>query len=272
LKAIYSFVIDGDQKFELQTRVFLKTLLATGVEPSCIVAHYTPSASLRSLELTTSFGVELSPLEPIFDRKYCNKLAQLPVLIPRPADVYVLCDTDIAFVGRLDALFCASHIRAKPVDFENPPIAVLEHIRHALKIRQSPRIVEASCDGRPTYSVNCNGGVYIFPHALAKTICDIWQRETALLSAHKHIFEPWFHHADQIGFAMAMLSCGLDVEEIPIEYNFPMHLGSRFASFRFGEPKVLHYHWMQERDGLLKTTGHHLVDIAIARANRIIAR
>lgn len=263
-------MIDGDKKFEVQTQVFLTTLLATGVDPSCVVAYYTPAASVKSREVAASFGVELYPLEPFLDLKYCNKLAQLPAIIHRPADAFVLCDTDLAFVSGIESLFSKNHIRAKPVDLANPIIAVLDQIRHARKIRQLPRIVETSCDRQPTYSVNCNGGLYIFPHALAEAICYIWRRETAVLSTHKRIVKRWFQHADQIGFAMAMLSCGYDVEEIPIEYNFPMHLGDRFACFRFEEPKVLHYHWMQDKDGLLKATGHPVVDHAITRINTII--
>jgi hypothetical protein len=109
--------------------------------------------------------------------------------------------------------------------------------------------------------------LYIIPYKLATQICYAWRTETILLGVHKEILGTYFHHADQIGFAMAMLSCGNDVEEIPIEYNFPIHLGDRLEGLSFEEPKVLHYHWMQDDDGLLKTTGNPIVDKAIAQVN-----
>ena len=133
LKAIYSFVIDGDEKFEMQTHLFLTTLLATGVEPSCVIAQCTPSASAEARELALSFGVELQPLEPFFDGKYCNKLAQLPALIRRWADVFVLCDTDLAFVIGINSLFSATKVRAKPVDLPNPPIRYIGTVANHAK-------------------------------------------------------------------------------------------------------------------------------------------
>lgn len=270
MKAIYSFVIDGDKKFEIQTRLFLTTLLATGVEPSSVIAHCTPSASIKSRELASSFGVELQSLEPFFDGKYCNKLAQLTVLIRRAADVFVLCDTDLAFVGGIDLLFSTTRVRAKPVDLANPPIEILEELRIARNIERNPRIVETSCDRQPTYSVNCNGGLYVIPHALATKICLAWRTEVIMLGKYKHILGRYFHHADQIGFAMAMLSCGYDAEEIPIEFNFPMHLGDLLNGLAFGEPKVLHYHQLLGDDGRLEATGHPIVDSAVNRVNRLL--
>lgn len=105
MKAIYSFVIDGGDKFYRQTRVFLTSLMATGVSASQIVAHYTPYASLKSRELAASFGVELQALVPFLDGKYYNKLAQLPAIMDHPADVFVLCDTDLAFVANIEPLY-----------------------------------------------------------------------------------------------------------------------------------------------------------------------
>ena len=271
LRAIYSFVIDGGEKFEAQTRVFLTTLLATGVDPSCVLAHFTPSASAKSLQLAKRFGIELRPLEPFLDRKYCNKLAQLPVLIERSADMFVLCDTDLAFVTGIESLFSQTHIRAKPVDLPNPPIEVLEKLRCPGYNQKAPRIVQTTCELQPTYSVNCNGGLYIIPSALAVRISTEWRIETRRLIRQGDLIGPWMDHADQVGFALAMLECGLDVEEIPIEFNFPMHLGARLKQLSFDEPKVLHYHWLLEADGGLAKTGHPVVDGAVAKVNRILS-
>jgi hypothetical protein len=49
-----------------------------------------------------------------------------------------------------------------------------------------------------------------------------------------------------------------------------MHLTDRFDQFEFSEPKVLHYHWMQNEDGTIKGTGHPIVDRAIAEVNSLL--
>jgi hypothetical protein len=160
LKAIYSFVIDGDKKFEAQTHVFLATLLATGVPASNIIAHCTPSASETSRETAASFGVEIATVEPFLDGKYCNKLAQLPKLMEREADVFVMCDTDLAFLECLDQLFSETYVRAKPVDLANPPVEILEQLRNALSVAPHVRRV------MQRISRDC------FPSALRRSIRD----------------------------------------------------------------------------------------------------
>ena len=263
-------MIDEGRRFELQTTVFLKTLISTGVDPSCILAYCTPTASEAARIEVRSFGVEIQQISPFLDGRYCNKLARLPDLLRRQADVFVLCDTDLAFLETLSPLFSSTHIRSKPVDLPNPPIDVLEELRALRKIDQAPRIVETSCDGTPTYSVNCNGGLYIIPRCLAESICNTWISETIAINSYRSLLGEYFVHLDQIGFAFAMLSCRYDIEEIPIEFNFPVHLSDHFRSRPIKEPKVLHYHWLQDENGLLRTTGHAAVDKSIYQVNQLL--
>jgi len=69
---------------------------------------------------------------------------------------------------------------------------------------------------------------------------------------------------------MALLARRLDIEEIPVEYNFPMHLSETFEKFEFNNPKVLHYHDRLGDDGLLKPTGHPVVDKAVGEVNQLL--
>jgi hypothetical protein len=268
--AIYSFVIDSDQKFFQQCRVFLTSLLHVGVQPAQILAHFTPFASETIKHLVSSFGVELRRIDPFLDEKYCNKLVQLRSLIERHADVYVLCDTDLAFVGSIEPILDNSNVRAKPVDLPNPPLRVLDEIAALLGISTPPRIVRTSCDDALTYSTNCNGGLYIIPSQLAQVLSEKWIACANRLRGFQTVLGSSFHHIDQISFAMAMQSLGLDVLEIPIEYNFPMHLRDRLNSITFRTPRVLHYHGLQKEDGALELSGHPVVDEAIADANAIL--
>jgi hypothetical protein len=270
VKAIYSFIIDGDKKFDLQTYVFLKTITASGVDPSSVIAHCTPTASAEARKIASSFGVETLTLEPFLDGKFCNKIHQLPTLIRSSADIFVLCDTDIAFMSRIDHLFSATHVRAKPVDLANPPLKLLEDLRISRKFQYSPIIVETSCDKQPTYSVNCNGGLYIIPSSLAPDIYTAWTEEAAMLQASPEVVGKYYSHIDQIGFALAMISLGYDIREIPIEYNFPVHLSVFFANMDFGTPKILHYHHLLSNDLRIIPTGNIVVDKSINAINNCV--
>jgi hypothetical protein len=268
--SVYSFVIDGDPKFFQQSRVLLTSLSYVGVLPAQVIAHFTPSASEETKKLVSTFGVELRPIDPFLDEKYCNKLSQLGSLMDRHADIYVLCDTDLAFMDSIEPLFDLARVRAKHVDLPNPPLYVLDEVAALFGISNPPRIVQTSCEKAPTYSVNCNGGLYIIPSQLARALFAKWTDFAQRLRGLEPLLGTSFRHIDQISFAMAMLSLGLDVSEIPIEYNFPIHLVGQLKEMAFGKPRVLHYHWLQHENGALTLSGHSLVDLVIGEANAIL--
>ena len=272
MTVLYSFVIDGDPKFYNQTLLFLTTLVNGGVRPSQIVAHYTSSASDETKAVAFSFGIDLLYLGPIIDERYCDKLAQLNTLMKMSADMYVLCDTDLAFVENIEPLLGGNSVRAKPVDLPNPPIHILSELRAAFGIEQEPRIIKTSCADAVTFSTNCNAGFYIIPSGMAPAISSKWTECVDKLPAYRETLGSWYTHIDQIGFALAMLMLGYDIEEIPIEYNFPMHLAERLNSIAFEEPKVLHYRWLQDADGFLQRMGNGLVDSAVGKVNVVLAR
>jgi hypothetical protein len=270
MKAIYSFVIDGDKKFDSQSRVLVTTLMNVGVPSSQIIAHVTPTASRNSIDFLSANGIRRVPLSPFLDGKYCNKLVQLDTLLSEDAEFYVLCDTDLAFLDTIEPLFDARHIRAKPVDLPNPPLEQLETLKLMVGACGTPRLVKTSCEDVDTWSVNCNGGLYIIPKQLAANLSERWKYFATELRNFPTTFGKWYINVDQVSFAMAMLSCGYDTEEIPIEFNFPMHLGMHFGRLAFDAPRVLHYHWLHDDSGQLTKTGHSVVDRAVEYVNALL--
>ncbi len=270
-KAVYSFVVDSDPRFANQARVFLTTLLATGVPSTDIVAHVTPNVGNEARTLIDSFGVRQVCLQPVLDKAYCNKIAQYDALDETDADFIVLCDTDLAFLDNLRSLFDEETVRGKPVDMPNPPAEVLEQVRLALGIAAQPRLIPT--DGEPfaqTYSTNCNGGLYIIPRRLFPRISRHILGVTRAISDRIDLLGKWSIHLDQVGFAMTMLQLGLDVRAIPPEYNFPMHLPKILRPAVGSPPKVLHYHWLADDRGSLKLIDDPVVDQAIKAVNRIL--
>jgi hypothetical protein len=272
VKALYSFIIDGDPIFEIEARIFLTTIIACGVSPAEVICRYTPSATPQARAVVEAFGVELLPIAPFLDGRYCNKIGQLPALIERDADFLVLCDTDLAFLDPLTPLFNGERVKAKPVDVTNPPLRVLDALREILCRDKIPRLVPISLGDGLTYSVNCNGGLYIIPSQLAPLISRAWRAEAERLRAHRAVYEEWFKHTDQISFAMAMLANDLDLVELPIEYNFPLNLHESFGAHDFKVPRILHYHGMVDSKSRLLPVGHSTVDVAVERINDVLER
>lgn len=271
MKGIYSFVVDVAPCFLPQTRMFLASLMAQGVVPDQIHAHITPEVGKEARNLLRKIGVCNHELHPFLDGTYCNKLVQLDALLNLDADVYVLCDTDLAFAGSIEKWIEPNHLCAKRVDFENPPLERLTALKDRFGFAYTPRLVPTSCNDGITWSTNCNGGLYFVPGKLAAPLSQNWKQYATLLRECEDILENWYHHVDQIAFAMAALAIGQDVRGLPLEANFPMHLADHFSHMDFNEPVVLHYHWLLDETGRVQLTGHPLVDNAISKVNAALS-
>lgn len=271
MKVLYSFIVDGAPKFLTQARVFLHTLIVSGVEPRDIIAQITPAAGDAGHDIARTFGAQSVGLNPILDGRYCNKIAQLDALCEMNADSVVLCDTDLAFLEPLTPVIKPGLVMAKVVDCPNPPLEKLNQLAALAGVKPGQPLVNTSCADGLTWASNCNGGVYVIPHALLGKLKPLWKEYAARTLACGDLLERWIIHADQLGFALAMAAFDESVEPLPIEYNFPMHLTDAFDRMSFGMPKVLHYHNFQEKDGTIRRTGNRLVDEAVNQINSRIS-
>ncbi len=270
MKSLYSFVIDEPFKFEIQARVFIETLLVSGIERRQIVANYTPATLPSTLEYLESKGIILNRIDPFLDGKYCNKIAQLDYLICQDADFYVLCDTDLAFLQTIENEFDPDFIRAKPVDLPNPPLGMLEELRQHFALGGTGRIVQTTCADEETWSVNCNGGLYIIPRRFLSTLANSWKHFARSLFDSPARLGSWRTNIDQISFALAMIDIGQDVRELPVACNVPIHLAPQINLSDLQDIKVLHYHWMQDENGFITKTQILPIDQAIDFVNDVV--
>ncbi|HEY9509515.1 MAG TPA: hypothetical protein VIV82_06595 [Verrucomicrobiae bacterium] len=267
MKIVYSFVVDGGPKFLIQTKVFLHTLIACGVAPDDIVAQITPATAPAVRDIINSYGVRTVPLQPILDGRYCNKIAQLDALCGMAADSFVLCDTDLAFVEAITPMVKPGVLSAKPVDGNNPPLQILNQFAAATGIEVPKELARTSWASGWTWPSNCNGGLYIIPASMLAALKPLWFHYASRALASGETLGMWARQADQIGFALAVVAMGQSVEPLPIDYNFPTHRQDAFDRMCFNSPKILHYHGKQRKNGLLKNTGHPVIDAAIDRVN-----
>jgi uncharacterized membrane protein YgdD (TMEM256/DUF423 family) len=265
----YSFVIDEHSRFILESRIFLRTILAAGVPPSDIVAQVTARSGEVGKRIAGEFGVRALDLPLGPDGAFCNKINQLFTLAGEDFDVLVACDTDVAITKPLDEVATAQFVRARRVDQENPPLAVLERIREFLGFPQQPALAAPGCcPTATTYAMNCNGGMLLIPRQLMQPLGEAWLGYARTLTDHRHLLEQWVNHIDQVSWAFAMLKLGLPFQELPVEYNFPTNLAKRIPRGTYAQPVVLHYHRALDRNGRLRSSGVRLVDKSIREANR----
>lgn len=270
-RIIYSFVVDSHTRFQRQARVITATLLSVGVSPDDIIIHIAPDVSAETRAAISKLGACMARLQPsTIGGGYFNKIAQLQTLCRFQADTYVLCDTDLAFLDSLAAFAGDDIAWGKPVDAEIPPLEQLEALRLRVGIHTTPRIVLTTNRQRPTYATNCNGGVYILPRRILMKLFSPWHEYARLASMAQDLLAGYARHADQIGFALAMLFLNEDVAQLPVEYNFPCEAG-HFSHLSDVRPLVLHHHQECDGDGLLRLTGYHFVDEAIAQINQRVA-
>ncbi|HEY6514593.1 MAG TPA: DUF423 domain-containing protein [Steroidobacteraceae bacterium] len=268
----YSFVIDEHPRFTIEGRIFLRTILVAGVRNTDIVAQVTARSGAVGKRLAAEFGVRALDLPLGPDGAYCNKINQLFTLADDDGfDVLVACDTDLAILRPLDDAVMAELVRAKRVDQENPPLAVLERIREFLGFPQQPPLVAPGCcPSASTYAMNCNGGVLLIPRQFMRPLGEAWLGYATTLTDHRHLLEQWVNHIDQVSWAFAMLKLALPFRELPVEYNFPTRLAKRMAPGSFGEPVVLHFHRALDRKGRLRLSGVRSVDKCIREVNRLL--
>jgi uncharacterized membrane protein YgdD (TMEM256/DUF423 family) len=264
----YSFVIDEHSRFILESRIFLRTILAAGVRPTDIVAQVTARSGEVGKSIASQFGVRALDLPLGPDGAYCNKINQLFTLAGEDFDVLVACDTDLAIMRPLDEVATAEFVRARRVDQENPPLAVLERIREFLGVPQQPALAAPSCcPAARTYAMNCNGGMLLIPRQFMQPLGEAWLGYATRLTEQRHLLEQWVNHIDQVSWAFAMLKLALPFQELPLEYNFPTKLAKRMPRGTYAQPVVLHYHRALNRKGRLRSSGVWLVDKAIKEAN-----
>lgn len=271
-RVIYSFVVDGGEAFRYQAFIFCRTLLSTGTPADSVFAQLTPSAWGDSalLSMLQAFGVRTASIHPFLDGKYCNKLNQLDNLPLDQAEFVALCDTDLAFLEPVNAVVKPGTIRSKPVDEPNPPLPLLIEAMRRCHIVAQPKLTQTSINGEPTFAANCNGGLYLLPSAMAPPIAATWKVMASRLFEQSSFLDRFAVHVDQIAFAMTMLELGLDVDELPIEYNFPLHHADRLDPQRHFEPAILHYHWLHDEKRLLNTANRADVRAAVDAVNAIL--
>jgi hypothetical protein len=265
----FSCVVDKHLLYCFQGLVFAHTLIDLGgARPDSIVIHLIEGVPEAIADLFRRLGVRTVPTRP-FDPgyPYSNKLVQLNSDLLRQCDYAVLCDCDIAFAADPSDWVAGDRLRAKPVDFPNPPLAAWSSIFAGLGIDTDFTTVKATHKDGLTYANNFNGGIYIIPQQVLEGLRKLWPVWNARLLSERTLLGDYAVHADQVSLAVAMQQLGYVGDPLPLEMNCPTHLPPPSDALWIGPPRVIHYHKQITMLGKLIRTGHANVDQAIDLIN-----
>ena len=244
-RILYSFVVDRGSKFAYQAWHLAHSLVThCGALPSDIHIQCTPTADVGARQLFDAAGFRTHTLTPFGDKKYCNKLAQIENLPCDEALAVVLLDTDTIAVGDLRTWISGNTIRAKAVDFQNPPLDTLREIASLAELEPGD-ICTTDAGEADTLVGNCNGGMYAIPGYLARRLSAEWKRWANWLLAHP---EPLRRvnreiHVDQVSFWLALRATGLPFELAPSNANYFTHVTADRRYMEHDCPiALLHYH------------------------------
>lgn len=281
MKTIISCVVDDQPKFLMQLWNLVCSLMAVGDWPKPgveLFIHHTRAVDPKRLAMFARLGARLRLVEPWGSdaARYCNKLRQLETPELQEADVIILLDTDIVIARPLGPLMSSQTVCGKIVDHANPPEETWQALLKGTAFEGCnifQGIPTMSPDAR-TPNTNFNGGLYILPRAAFMTLKTLWPKWSDFCLENGDCLEKFAHHADQIGFALAMLEAGLDFKPLSLGENFPLHFARK--AYEHMDPcdlSIIHYHWRMNDHGLPLPLGIEWIDAQVrAVSQRITAQ
>lgn len=264
----FSCVVDKHARFTVQAWAWFTTLRhVAGRGLAEIVLHVVEGTPTDRLSYLRGLGVEVRTVCRFDERHpYSNKLAQLDSLALADASTVVLTDCDLAFAGRIDALFAGGEaVAAKRVDMGEPDYARWRQIFMAAGF-SDPDLGLSTHTKEATYVHNYNGGIYVLEQPAFRALGEAWPRWNRWLLDRPELLGREIFYTDQVSFGLAIHELGLTVRMLSSEFNFPTH----YPNVEQVIPIVLHYHRRVDEQGFLLAHGAAEVDAQIALVNEVL--
>lgn len=275
---IFSFVVDDHPRFAREGGHLARSLVRhCGGDPSAVHVQCTPQVGARCRSDSRRQGYTVHEIARFADGRYCNKVGQLDNLRDVDFDRVVLLDTDTIAVADLRPFLDDAAIAGKIVDASNPPLPVLREIAHASGLTRLPPTCKTDSGDGDTFTGNCNGGFYAVPREFCAALSREWRRWTQWLVDDIGVLRRagCAHHADQVGFWLAVQHSALPFSAAPSDVNYYVHFTGAHEYF---DPRhdivLLHYHDSSvNAAGLLEPQAQlgPLERESLARANAQIA-
>lgn len=254
-RVIYSCVVEGQERYYLQAYLWAQSLITNGgVSPRDIVLQFVEDRLLRR-DSFFELGVHIKYVSRFGDGRYCNKASQIDNLEQMEAEFFVLMDCDMFVGDEIKGIFKKNAIGGKVVDAANPLITVLDDLYMQASFIARPLTIRADLEKyNTTYISNLNGGLYVIPRELIKSIGLLWKKWILWILDHPNILDQArkLHHTDQVAFCMAITESNTSVNMLGRRFNFPCHLFNEEDM----RPVVYHYHHLLADDGIENVNTH----------------
>lgn len=263
MKRIYSAVVDPRAEFILQAQRLVWSLRnLAGVPGEQIVLHIAGNLDKSARASLERLEVALVEVEAYPNHPWCNKLQQLTPLADREFDEVVLLDCDMVVLRPPRETKKA--ILAKPVDFGNPPMRILEGLFGDARLELQR--THSTFRNEETARANANGGLYVIPASSFAALSRAWRYWATWCLGKKESFGEYWKHIDQVSFAMAVCSESLEFEELDVEFNFPTH--TAIPAHFDCSPAIIHYHRaVDSQQNLVSVQGLPQVNATINQIN-----
>lgn len=269
----YSCVVDSNPIFYYQTWNLVNSLLEKGnVNKSQIFVHYIEDVEDFFIAEIKNIGVNTIPISRFGDGKYCNKIAQLSTQEFRNSECTFFLDSDMIVLDDLSAIYTPNKISGKIVDLPNPELTILKKLFDLAGFDSYPEICSTDCDKNSlTFKNNLNGGLYVIPGVAIESLNISWRKWALFLLKNIKLLADAGkqNHVDQISFAMASFELSIQISNLDLIYNYPVHIKNIRKT---AIPVVLHYHRELSKDGFIKYDEGENKEIipSIKKANTII--
>ena len=272
-KLKFSCVVDKNTKFHTQAFIWINSILEfVKISPNDIYVHTVGDWNNNFTEWLKEKKINRIVIKQFDSRnRYCNKIKQLTTFINIEPESYIFfmdCDT---IITSLQGLNLEHPIYAKVVDRPNPPINTLQDIFHKAKVEILGTIETSFSyqENNLTIQNNCNGGIYIISSSYIKQIEKTWSKYAKWCLDNLDIFKNKSDKfIDQVSFALATSFLEIQVKNLDIEWNFPLHINSDLLPDIC--PKIIHYHHLLDEHMMIKYTNKKKINYVIQKVNKLI--
>lgn len=241
-----------------------------------IVVNFVEGVAPRARELLAPLEVEIRTVSRHDPRcPPMNKLRMLDLAERDDFDVLVALDTDTLVLGDPSPYFRSDRLRAKPENHDPLTPQQWALIFDAVGMEEPPMSFVMTSTAQVTYPY-FNSGVLFIPRDACLALRDTWLTHIgAMFAAYERSTVPvprrWW--TEQIAFALAVQSIGLNYELLPVSLNFSTtNRPVALYSGQIGPPFILHYHNEIDRRGFVFASRNPEIDLLIHRFNQARAR
>jgi hypothetical protein len=239
-KLVFSFLVDfGYQKSVMQSIPLVKSIRKLGgsLKNSDILICYVG-------ELTTDYLMKLSEFDGILTKqvdqfhqnhKHSNKLRIVEQEEIFEYEYLCLLDCDTIVLGDIKDQLIKETLVMKIADGKTVSSGTMKLIFKEDKIEYPKEIYRTTLD-QPTIAY-CNNGVLICD-TINRDFFKIWIDKTKWLCNNQNLLGHSSFFTEQASLSLAIYHSKIKFKELPIEYNFPTHIGLPMND----EIKIIHYH------------------------------